>query len=67
MPISRHGDRQSEPRPNIDHRAERAAQAEQAGAVLTTTETCLFEWVGGAGHPQFKAISKLIQERMKQR
>jgi nicotinamidase-related amidase len=39
---------------------------EQAGAVLTTTETCLFEWVGGAGHPQFKAISTLVQERMKQ-
>jgi nicotinamidase-related amidase len=39
---------------------------EQAGAVLTTTETCLFEWVGGAGHPQFKAISALVQERMKQ-
>src|SRR5262245_28190426 len=39
---------------------------EQAGAVLTTTETCLFEWVGGASHPQFKAISGLVQERMKQ-
>jgi nicotinamidase-related amidase len=39
---------------------------EQAGAVLTTTETCLFEWVGGAGHPQFKAVSGLVQERMKQ-
>ena len=39
---------------------------EQAGAVLTTTETCLFEWVGGAHHPQFKAISSLVQERMKQ-
>ncbi len=39
---------------------------EQAGAVLTTAEGCLFEWVGGAGHPQFKAVSKLVQERMKQ-
>jgi nicotinamidase-related amidase len=38
---------------------------EHAGAVLTTTETCVFEWVGGAGHPQFKAISRLVQERMK--
>jgi nicotinamidase-related amidase len=38
---------------------------EQAGAVLTTTEGCLFEWVGGAGHPQFKAISALVQERMR--
>jgi nicotinamidase-related amidase len=38
---------------------------EKAGAVLTTTEGCLFEWVGGAGHPQFKALSQLVQERMK--
>jgi nicotinamidase-related amidase len=39
---------------------------EQAGAILTTSEMCVFEWIGGAGHPQFKAISQLIQERMKQ-
>ena len=38
---------------------------EKAGAVLTTSETCVFEWVGGAGHPQFKAVSGLVQERMK--
>jgi nicotinamidase-related amidase len=38
---------------------------ERAGAVLTTAETCVFEWVGGAGHPQFKAVSALVQERMK--
>jgi nicotinamidase-related amidase len=38
---------------------------EQAGAILTTTETCVFEWIGGSDHPQFKAISKLVQERMK--
>jgi len=38
---------------------------EQAGAILTTVETCTFEWMGGASHPQFKAISALVQERMK--
>jgi nicotinamidase-related amidase len=38
---------------------------EQAGAILTTAEGCAFEWVGGAGHPQFKAISRLVQDRMK--
>src|SRR5438105_1797091 len=27
---------------------------ERAGAILTTSETAVFEWVGGAGHPQFK-------------
>jgi nicotinamidase-related amidase len=38
---------------------------EQAGAILTTSETCVFEWVGGAGHPRFKDVSRLVQERMK--
>jgi nicotinamidase-related amidase len=38
---------------------------ERAGAVLTTAETCVFEWVGGANHPQFKQVSTLVQERMK--
>lgn len=38
---------------------------EQAGAILTTVETCAFEWMGGSTHPQFKAISALVQERMK--
>jgi hypothetical protein len=37
---------------------------ERAGAVLITSETAVFEWVGGAQHPNFKAISKLIQDRM---
>jgi nicotinamidase-related amidase len=39
---------------------------EKAGAILTTAETVVFEWVGGAGHPQFKEVSRLVQERMKQ-
>ena len=39
---------------------------EQAGAVLTTSETCVFEWVGGAGHAQFREVSRLVQERMKE-
>jgi nicotinamidase-related amidase len=38
---------------------------ERAGAILTTSETAVFEWVSRADHPQFKAISKLVQERMK--
>jgi nicotinamidase-related amidase len=37
---------------------------ERAGAILTTSEMCVFEWIGGAGHPHFKNISRLIQERM---
>jgi nicotinamidase-related amidase len=39
---------------------------EQAGAILVTSETAVFEWVGGSGTPQFRAISRLVQDRMKQ-
>ncbi|MBX6312111.1 MAG: hydrolase [Isosphaeraceae bacterium] len=35
---------------------------ENAGAVLTTTEAVLFEWVESSEHPQFKVISNLIKE-----
>ena len=38
---------------------------ERAGAVLTTVETAAFEWLGSAGAPQFKAVSALVQERMR--
>jgi nicotinamidase-related amidase len=38
---------------------------EKEGAVLTTSEAAVFEWVGGAGSPQFKGISQLVQDRMK--
>jgi nicotinamidase-related amidase len=48
----------------VDHETA-LRRLERTGALLTTAETCLFEWVGGAGHPQFKAISQLVQERMK--
>jgi nicotinamidase-related amidase len=36
---------------------------ERAGAILTTAETAVFEWVGGAGSPKFKEISRLVQQR----
>ena len=39
---------------------------ERAGAILTTAETAAFEWLGGSTHPQFKAVSALVQERMQQ-
>jgi nicotinamidase-related amidase len=38
---------------------------EQAGAVLTTTEAAAFEWTARAGTPEFKTVSRLVQERMK--
>ena len=34
---------------------------ERAGAIVTTTEAILFEWIGGADHPRFKIISDLIK------
>jgi Isochorismatase family len=39
---------------------------ENAGVVLTTVEALAFELIGAAGTIEFKAISKLVQERMKQ-
>jgi len=38
---------------------------EQAGAVLTTAETAAFELTAHSGTPTFKAISKLVQDRMR--
>lgn len=37
---------------------------EVAGAIITTVEAIAFEWLGGADHPHFKAVSKMVQERM---
>lgn len=31
------------------------------GASLVTTEMCIFEWLGTAAHPSFKALSALIK------
>ncbi len=38
---------------------------EQAGVIVTTAESAAFEWVGRSGTPEFKQISKLVQDRMK--
>jgi hypothetical protein len=51
-------------RSRLDHEVA-LRRLEQAGAILTTTEGCLFEWIGSASHPRFKDISRLVQERMK--
>lgn len=32
----------------------------QAGVVVTSTESTLFEWLGSATHPAFKTLAKLI-------
>lgn len=48
----------------VDH--ERAIERlARAGAIVTTCEAAVFEWIGSAGSPEFKEISRLVQERMK--
>lgn len=32
-----------------------------AGAVVTAVEVVLFDWMGTAGHPSFKSVSKLVR------
>jgi len=49
----------------VDHKYA-LRRMEQAGAILVTSETAAFEWVGGSGTPQFREISRLVQDRMKQ-
>lgn len=49
----------------IDHKFA-LRRLERAGCTITTAEAAVFEWTGGSDHPRFKAISKLVQERMKQ-
>ncbi|MSQ93734.1 MAG: isochorismatase family protein [Gemmataceae bacterium] len=48
----------------IDHETA-LRRLEKAGAILTTVETCAFEWMGGSNHPAFKQVSALVQGRMK--
>ncbi len=43
------------------NKANAIARLQQAGAVITNTESVLFEWLGNANHEAFKALSKLIR------
>ena len=54
----------SRPATAIDHEVA-LRRLERLGVTLTTSEGCVFEWIGGAGHPRFKEISRLVQDRMK--
>jgi nicotinamidase-related amidase len=49
----------------IDHETA-LRRLDRAGVIPTTSEACVFEWLGGAGHPRFKEVSRLVQERMKE-
>jgi hypothetical protein len=35
----------------------------QAGAVISTTEAVLFEWLETADRPEFKSISEMVKSR----
>jgi Isochorismatase family len=49
-------------RDTVDHDAA-LHRLERAGALLTTSETVIFEWLGSSSSPAFKAASTLVQER----
>ncbi|MGE0328083.1 MAG: isochorismatase family protein [Polyangiaceae bacterium] len=44
-----------------DHQATGIALCERSGAISTTTETVVFDWLGQAGGDAFKQLSKLIR------
>jgi len=46
---------------DVDYRTA-LGRMDSAGAALTTTEAALFEWCEVAGTPEFKQISRLVQE-----
>ena len=43
------------------NKANAIARLQQAGAIITNTESVVFEWLGNANHEAFKALSKLIR------
>lgn len=46
---------------NPTHKTNAMARMREAGCIITNTESVLFEWLGNANHPSFKAISALIR------
>jgi hypothetical protein len=49
-------------RHSLDHETA-LRRLESSGAILTTTESLLFEWCRSADHPRFQEIRRLVLER----
>ncbi len=43
------------------NKASAVARLRDAGCIVTTTESVVFEWLGNASHPAFKTLSTLIR------
>lgn len=48
-------------RRDLDHEVA-LRRLEASGAILTTSEAVLFEWLRDATHPQFKAVQRLVKD-----
>lgn len=46
---------------NPEHRRNALERMRAGGIVMTNVESVLFEWLGDAAHPRFKALSALIR------
>ena len=46
----------------LEDRAVALRRMERAGAILTCTESVVFEMMGDANHPQFRAVSKIVRD-----
>ena len=46
---------------NAANKTNAVARLQQAGCMMTNTESVVFEWLGNGNHQAFKALSKLIR------
>lgn len=49
---------------NPEHKASALRRLQSRQVIVTNHESVLFEWLGDAAHPQFKAVSALLREKI---